>query len=450
MTTSNRKRSARGLSRRGFLQASAGVAAAAAVAPRALAQGASQPKRLLVIFTPDGTVHDAWRPTGSTTDFTLPTILKPFEPLQDRMMVLDGVRRITAGPGDAHQQGMTQMLTGRPNAGEARSTGISIDEFVHQHISDGRRALRLGVQAYKYRTDWTRMCFSEAGDPLDPQNSPYEARRTMFEGFTPNTNTGPSAAELRQAAIRRAAAGFAGKRLEVRESAAGAGDAERLRAHREALASVETDPVVSTPASSCSVSRVNAWPAGLDPYLEANYPDLLRMQTELMVDAFACDRARVGVLQCGYSASAVRHAWAIGPGIDASDDHHGLSHRSNGNTNAESDAKLIQIYTWFAQQIARMVLDMETRGLLDNTLVMWTSDLGSGKTHQPNDIPIVMFGGAGHLVPGRYHDFRTRSVAGSPGVSHSDVLTTVAQSMGIDVNKFGDPATCSGPLPGVT
>ena len=34
-------------------------------------------KRLIVFFTPNGTIPDAWRPTGGERDFTLSTILSP-------------------------------------------------------------------------------------------------------------------------------------------------------------------------------------------------------------------------------------------------------------------------------------------------------------------------------------------------------------------------------------
>ncbi|MCA9582002.1 MAG: DUF1552 domain-containing protein [Myxococcales bacterium] len=437
------------IKRRGFLRITGGVAVASSLGGIGRAKAADAPKRLLVIFTPDGTIHDAWRPKGSSTDFTLPTILNPFESLRDDLVVLDGVRRITKGPGDGHQQGMTQMLTGRPNAGDARSTGPSVDEYVHQHISEGRPALRLGVRSQKYRSDWTRMTFSSNGDAIDPEISPYTARKNIFGGFDPGSD-GPSPEEMRAKAIRDGALGFATQRLEAMKAKLGAADQGRLAGHADAISALQQEPVGGMETASCSIDRVNAWKSGLDPAASDNYADILQMQMELMVDAFACDRTRVGVLQLSQSNSKVIHKWAIGSDSDSNDGHHGLSHRESGNSESECVKKLTKIYTWHAEKIAAMATEMKTRGLLDNTVILWMSEMGDGYRHTAHDIPMVILGGAGHFQTGRYHDFRKQTVNGDPGVSHADVLTSVVNAMGINDSKFGASATCFGPLKNVT
>ena len=51
--------------------------AAIALFPWLDAAAAPTPMRLLLVFTPHGTVWDQWRPSGGETDFTLSYILEP-------------------------------------------------------------------------------------------------------------------------------------------------------------------------------------------------------------------------------------------------------------------------------------------------------------------------------------------------------------------------------------
>ena len=66
---------------------------------------AATPKRLVVVFTPNGVIHENWVPTGGERDFRLGRSLAPLEPHRDDIIVLDGVDNAVAqegGPGDDH------------------------------------------------------------------------------------------------------------------------------------------------------------------------------------------------------------------------------------------------------------------------------------------------------------------------------------------------------------
>jgi hypothetical protein len=434
------------IGRRSLLQMAGGATAAALIGPRAFALSPPQPKRLLVIFTSDGTIHDAWRPTGSQTDFTLGRILAPLAALQSDMIVLDGVRRLTRGSGDGHEQGMTQILTGRPNeSGATRSTGPSIDEFVNGHIGEGRSALRLGVLSQNYVSNWTRMTFGENGNPLDVESNPYEARDRLFDGFTPG-GSGPSPDELRRRAIREAALGYAENRVSRLAGAASAIDRADLLTHAQSIARLRAAPPPSTTAL-CTLERIDQWQSGLDAGEHDNFPQIARMQMELISAAFACDRARVAVLQFSMSNSEVYHKWA-----NADAEHHGLSHYEFGYSDPFRTEALTSLYEWFATQIAWLLGDLKASGLLDDTVVLWTSEMGEGRDHSDTDIPMVLIGsGGGHFTTGRYMDYRgTGHIPDMTGVSHCDVLVSICNAMGIETDTFGEAASCYGPLSGVT
>ncbi|MGH9161234.1 MAG: hypothetical protein ACRD2X_14775 [Vicinamibacteraceae bacterium] len=84
-------------------------------------------------------------------------------------------------------------------------------------------------------------------------------------------------------------------------------------------------------------------------------------------------------------------------------------------------------------------------GVFDNTVVLWTSEVGAGAGHTTTNIPMVILrSGGSHFRTGQYMDYR------SDPASHSDVLTSICNAMGIEIDKFGQESTCNGPLRGVT
>ena len=80
--------------------------------------------------------------------------------------------------------------------------------------------------------------------------------------------------------------------------------------------------------------------------------------------------------------------------------------------------------------------------MLDNSLVVWGSELGKGNTHSFDKIPFVVAGGAGgKLTTGRYLQF--------DNVEHNRLLVSMAQLMGLqDMANFGATDTKTGALTG--
>src|SRR5262245_16779977 len=108
---SNKKRLLHPLSRRTILRGLGGVAIGLplldAMRGRSASAGFGKPKRLIVMYTPNGTIaHNFW-PTGSGSDFELSPILAPLAPFKKELLILRGIDMLSSldGPGDAHQKG---------------------------------------------------------------------------------------------------------------------------------------------------------------------------------------------------------------------------------------------------------------------------------------------------------------------------------------------------------
>jgi hypothetical protein len=158
------------------------------------------------------------------------------------------------------------------------------------------------------------------------------------------------------------------------------------------------------------------------------------MQIDLLVNSFAADFARVATLQYTNSVGGARMRW-----IGVNEGHHELSHHPDSNK--KSWEKLIKINKWFCEQMAylaeRLAETPEPGGdgsLLDNTLILWTNELGKGNSHTHNDIPFVLVGNG--------LDFRMGRSLKYNRVAHNRVLLALANGMGHHIEKFGNPNLC--------
>jgi hypothetical protein len=174
-----------------------------------------------------------------------------------------------------------------------------------------------------------------------------------------------------------------------------------------------------------------------------NMPRTCKMQIELMVNSFAADFARVATLQFTNSVGQARMRW-----LKISESHHELSHKLDSDR--ESQDKLTRINRWYCEQMAylakRLAETPEPGGkgsLLDNTLIVWTNELGKGNSHTLDNIPFVLVGNG--------LDFRMGRSVKYPKLPHNRLLLSLAHGMGHRLKSFGNPNFCGeGVLPNLT
>ena len=70
----------------------------------------------------------------------------------------------------------------------------------------------------------------------------------------------------------------------------------------------------------------------------------------------------------------------------------------------------------------------------------WMNELAKGNVHSHNPLPVVIAGKCGGVLrTGRYLTYPN-------GVPHNNLLVSIANAMGTNINTFGNPAYCTGPL----
>jgi Protein of unknown function (DUF1552) len=468
-----------GFTRRAFIRGASGAALALPLlndVPRAFAQAATAPpKRLIVVFSPNGTIPSAWASTGSGATFKPGTIQQPFVAAghQNDLVIVHGLDNLptTDGAGgDAHGLGIGCLLTGielqqgsqflagcgvvgQFCGSSGWPNGMSVDQFIASRVGKTTQFPSLDFAVKRMSGSlWSRMSYSDVNVPVTPMDDPGVA----FDRIFANVGTSASALQL-QSARRKSVLDAISPRFTALASKLSAGDRDKVNTHLAALRDIESrlgtmEPMTGTSGSECvkparpalsASAEVMYNSSGMEVENSANDVDVpMRNQLirDLLVPALACDLSRVATMMLAPSRSDIFFNFI---GINSS--HHDLSHDPDSNT--ASQMKLIQINTWYATQVAALVTSLkgvpEGGGtMFDNTIVFWCNELGIGNNHSHTKMPLL-------IAAGKNTGFKTGQAVTMPDATpHNRLLLNLIDGMGITgVTSFGNPKFCSaGPL----
>ncbi|MDC0311730.1 DUF1552 domain-containing protein [bacterium] len=433
-------------SRRQFIR-NLGVSAAAAPflsglpGIQALAASGAPKQRLIVLFSPNGTVPPEFWPHGKEDgSFQLKRILKPLEPYQDRLTILRGVWNKVKGDGDRHMRGMSCLLTGTElfpgniqggsDSPAGWASGISIDQemrnFFQKNEATKTRfgSLEFGVAVPNRADPWTRMSYAGPNQPVAPVIDPEQMLGKLY-GKMKDKESLVSIIDVVREDLQRVS-----KNL-------GAEDKVLLDQHLTLVREMETELKREDKGDA---ELAHAVPE-IDPNVElvnANTPAISRMQIDLMVNAMANDMTRIGSLQYMRSVGQARMEW-----LGIKEGHHGLSHEPDKN--AEAVEKLTKINEWFAGEVAYLTKKLaetpEPGGdgvMLDNTLVVWLNELGKGNSHSLEDIPFLLIGGQ------KSHGLKGGTYQKLDKAEHNRLWLKIAHEMGHQMETFGTAKYCEG------
>ena len=434
-----------GVNRRRFLKGLAGAGALTPFIPlqHSEANDGEFPVRLILLFSPNGTLHENWNPTGSGSDFTLSEILEPLAAHQESLTILDGIRQIRQGPGGAHRRGIGHLWTGAPllagndfpssNGNTGWGSGTSVDQFLAQRLRPETpyASLEFGVQTKNHDVN-SRMIYAGSAQPVTPEDSPQSMYERLFSDFGVDTAVLERIRAERKSVIDSVAAD-----LERIRSGSGREDRDRMDLHLQGIREIEER--IDTELPAC-VPPDGTFGEGHQD--NAAFPVVSRAMIDQMVTSLACDLTRFASLQWSHSVSNTRFEWL---GID--EGHHTISHY--GNSDASMVDNITAINQWYAGEVAylldRLAAVPEGDGtMLDNTVVVWGNELSRGNSHGSNPMPFVLAGGAcGNLQSGRVLRF--------DDVPHNRLLVSLCHLMGADdVETYGATDNGSGGLAGLT
>ena len=153
---------------------------------RAEAQPAAFPVRLMLLFTPNGSVPAQFWPSGGETDFTFKpgSITEPLAPYKSKLIFPKGMKRPRGG-GGGHESAFRTMWTGAGQTGGGGgfggyAAGPSIDQIIAKALPADQTtfpSLQFGVQhdgPGANPTVLTVMTYAGPGQPLAPESNPYK------------------------------------------------------------------------------------------------------------------------------------------------------------------------------------------------------------------------------------------------------------------------------------
>lgn len=437
------------LSRRSLLR---GLVGAAMMSPfagllkTASADGANGPcKRVIFFYFPDGVPDPGgpagkWFPSGSDTNFTLSENLQPLARFKNDSIFLRGLSMGATDSG-SHPGGAKKLLTAVDGGG-----GESIDRWLARNVGSASPVshLYLGAMAAQNNASGDKfISYVGPGTTVAPEDDPRAAFSRLFGNANPGGGapTGPNPDDV--SVLDTAFA-------DLEELRKRTGDVEKakLDLHLEALRDVEkrVKGLGATPTASCQNPLVNL--NGLTSqnlYDAATFPQILRAQSDLMVQAMACGLTRVGVIQCSQHTSELIMSRFPGsplykPNFDMRS--HQASHY--GDPGDPKFADYTAQRTWFVSQAAYVLEQLAARPegsgtMLDHSLVVICSEVSDGNTHTHDNMPFIVCGKGGGAV-------RTGRVIDTNGRRHGELWVSIARAMGANLGSFGSGG---GPLPGV-
>jgi hypothetical protein len=391
------------LLRRRNLLVSGGLAVLAAPFERIAKSGAEPAiaKRFVSMCTPCG-LMDAWLPSGDGRDFVLSEQAKSLASVREKLLIVQGMRSALTidnmGFG-GHPFGIMGAFAGHApwksydtEHPDAKPRGYSIDRAIAATLGDqAGTPLALGVLPTGDKR--TILSFGADGSHIRPEGNASKVFQSLFRDL------GLSEAELaRLRTMRKSVLDAWVSEVNALQPHLGQQHRATVDGYLTQVRALERD-LTKGDGAACNPTAIAGEP---DFYTNAvNVPEIGRQMMDLVVSAFACGASRVASLMWNQAQSNLRHPW-----VNVDSGHHGLTHSDDVE---KADAQLVRIYTWFTEQFAYLVKQLDSLpdlaggSLLDSTVVYWTQPLGKHRSHSGYDMRVIMAGSAGgYLGTGRY------------------------------------------------
>jgi len=401
--------------------------------------------------------------SATTTSFTLPMESAPFNatatPLQKYMCMIDGLNIVTNSGQNTHEGGVVAMMTGVNALGKIgqqdwSAGGASIDQlllaqsptlggptqtnktmFGSLQLAADVRSDRdeVAPRVLSYKAPIAGSDIAQRRQPLYAETQPLNTFNRVFGGNLP-TGTDPQ----KLLAQKLSVLDFMRKDLARMQTLIPASEKDRLTAHANAIQQLEaslrqtygmmpntsvcTKPTTPPTYANTSTGKqmmgdstsVFTTYAGVDYYVSGSpnshpHLDLGLNQLRLIKTAFACDLVRVATFMWSAGTN-----WVVFPGTfqgasikgnPQSTPHHPPSH-SDPSGDTQTRDWLNQINTFYSAATATALQefattpDIDGNMLIDNTVVVYLTEVARAWDHNQQNMPLIVFGGKNTRVKG--------------------------------------------------
>lgn len=435
----NPTKNTKGISRRTVLRG-AGVTMALpwleSVPTFAATTGNEFPKRFGVMFMGCGINEDHWKAEGNGAEMKLSKTLSVLEPIKQKINVIDGLFVKAATGQGIHPAQTGSLLSGAViQKGAIIKAGITIDQMLASRVGQDTPQSSLVLACEQPMTGYHETNFSLAysshiswqtpDSPVPNEVYPSLAFDNLFD------NRG----NMRNMSILDRVK----DRAESLSKKISSGDKSKLEEYLTSVREVEkrVEGMRKTKDVADDAAKAKNRPAMMTMERPANgLPEDQREHARLMCDiiaiAFQTDKTRVASLLLCRDLSAMIYPW-----LKLRDGHHSASHDNLSSSYEQISSFHLSQLAYLAQKLDAMP---EGEGsVLDNSCLMWLSNMWAGRKHDNFRLPLVLAGGlGGTLKTGRSMDFYK---AGVENRKMCSLYLSLMDRMGVKLDRFGDAET---------
>jgi hypothetical protein len=393
------------------------------------------PKRFGVVFLGCGVNEDYWGSEGSGADMKLSKSLAPLEPVKSKINVVHGLFNKGATGLGIHPPQTGSLLTGATlTKGSVLHSGVSVDQMIANHVGQETLQSSMVLACEQPITGFHETNFSLAYSSHISWQSP--------ESPVPN-EVYPSLAfdmlfENRGSLLNISILDRVKERAERFSRRISSTDNAKLDEYLTSVREVEkrVEGMRKAKEQADDQAKTKNRPAITMERPANGLPEDLRDHAKLMLDliaiAFQTDKTRVATLLISRDLSAMTY-----PFLEVRQAHHGASHANNTDEYERITRWHVQQYAYLASKLDGMREGSVT--VLDNTCLMFLSNLWVGRTHNNSRLPMVLAGGlGGTLQTGRTLDYTKCADEERKACS---LYLSLMDRMGLKLDRFGDSNT---------
>jgi Protein of unknown function (DUF1552) len=394
------------------------------------------PKRFAALFMGNGINGKHWWAKGSGADLELGKSLQPLAALKSKVNLIHGLFNRSATGVGIHPGQTGNILSGAAlQKGAELKGGISVDQVLANHLGKDtvQPSIVLGCEqpttgyhesnfslAYSSHISW-----QNATSPVPMEVYPSLAFDALFD------NRGSQRAKSILDRVKSEAEGLSGKvsstdKAKLDEYLTSVREIEkRIDSARSARTAVADAVKDHGPAAVAMMKRP-------DNGLPEDLREHMRLMCDIIALGFQTDKTRVATLLMARDLSGLTY-----PFLNVRSAHHPASHDDLSDDYERITSYYVGQLAYLATRLAAMKEGDST--VLDNSCLMFVSNMWAGSKHDSSKVPLVLVGGlGGTLQTGRALDYLDK---GNDNRKLCSLYLSLMDRMDVKLDRFGDATT---------
>jgi Protein of unknown function (DUF1552) len=391
------------------------------------------PKRFAVVFMGNGINGNNWWSKGNGDEMKLSKSLEPLEPVKRKINVINGLYNAPAVGQGIHPGQTGNLLSGVSiQRGATVRSGVSMDQVLAKQVGQDTPLSSLVLACEQPMTGYHETNFSmaysshisweSAESPVPNEVYPSLAFDSLFE------NRG----SLRNKSILDRVK----DRAESLQREVSSTDKVKIDEYLTSVREVEQRVERMRADKTKAEDRAKGRPLLTLERPANGLPEDLREHTRLMVDivamAFQTDKTRIASLLLCRDLSGLYYPW-----LGVKGDHHSASH----DDLSDGYERVTRFHlSQFAELAKKLDAMPEGEGtVLDNSCLLFLSNMWAGWKHDNMKLPVVTAGGlGGTLKTGRSLNYL---YAGDDNRRICSLYLSIMDRFGVNLPRFGDAET---------